>query len=219
MMRAFLTALAFDLKGLWHRPITTLVPAAFLVAATALFPLGVGVGVSPEHANALLWILTLLATLLSFHRLCQPDFEDGTLISWCKSPWPLVVFVLARAVSHALGVMLPLLCALPLAAVLLPFPLEHIPTLLAALLLATPSLCLITYLGAALTVTTTNSALVLLITIPLVMPTLVMGSLMVSTVLHGATALPYVLMLTGMLLVAVILLPMFIALALQASAQ
>ncbi|MDP6175990.1 MAG: heme exporter protein CcmB, partial [Rhodospirillales bacterium] len=71
----------------------------FFVLAVVLFPFGVG----PEPnllariAAGVLWVTALLAAMLSFERLFQGDYEDGSLEQLALAPLPLEMTVLAKA--------------------------------------------------------------------------------------------------------------------------
>ncbi|MEE9475242.1 MAG: heme exporter protein CcmB, partial [Roseateles sp.] len=55
--------------GLLRQPADWLTPLAFVVSVVALFPLGLGPARLRELAPGLLWIVALLASLLSLPRL------------------------------------------------------------------------------------------------------------------------------------------------------
>src|SRR3546814_9565573 len=92
----------------------------FFVLTAALFPFGIG----PEPnllarvAPGIIWVVALLAVLLSLERLFLADFEDGSLEQILLSPLPLELAVLAKVLAHWLTTGLPLIAAAPLLAVL-----------------------------------------------------------------------------------------------------
>src|SRR3546814_17446520 len=66
----------------------------------------------------IIWVVALLAMLLSLERLFLADFEDGSLEQLLLSPLPLELAVLAKVLAHWLTTGLPLIVAAPLLAVL-----------------------------------------------------------------------------------------------------
>src|SRR3546814_16798327 len=90
----------------------------FFVLTAALFPFGIG----PEPnllarvAPGIIWVVALLAVLLSLERLFLADFEDGSLEQILLSPLPLELEVLAKVPAHWMTTGLPLIEAAPLLA-------------------------------------------------------------------------------------------------------
>src|SRR3546814_14560384 len=61
----------------------------------------------------IIWVVALLAMLLSLERLFLADFEDGSLEQLLLSPLPLELAVLAKVLAHWLTTGLPLIVAAP----------------------------------------------------------------------------------------------------------
>ncbi|MDV6321433.1 heme exporter protein CcmB, partial [Chromohalobacter sp. HP20-39] len=82
------------------------------------FPLGLG----PEPARlrelapGLLWIVALLASLLSLPRLFAADLADGSLDQWWLSPLPRPLAVALKLAVHWGWTGLPLVLLAPLLA-------------------------------------------------------------------------------------------------------
>ncbi|HLF59268.1 MAG TPA: heme exporter protein CcmB [Alphaproteobacteria bacterium] len=183
---------------------------AFFVLAAVLFPLGVG----PEPnmlsriAGGVVFVTALLATMLSLERLFQADFEDGSLDLLALSPLPLEFVVLGKCVANWLLAGLPLLIAAPMLAILFHMNTEGLPALIAAMLLATPTLSLVGSIGAALTVGARRGGVLLsLLVLPLYVPVLIFAVGAVDAVLQDFTAQPQLLALSGLLLAALALAP------------
>ena len=80
-----------DIKLAWSQGGTGTMALSFFLITVSLFPFGVG----PEPqilariAPGVLWVMALLACLLSLDRLYQADYEDGSLddlaISSCRA--------------------------------------------------------------------------------------------------------------------------------------
>ena len=125
----------------------------FFILAAILFPLGVG----PEPkfladlAPGILWVIALLASLLSFEKLFSSDFEDGSLEQLALTSAPLEIVVLAKAAAHWLTTGIPIMILTPLIAVFYQMPLSGYNILLVSMVLGTPTMSLIGTVGAALT--------------------------------------------------------------------
>src|SRR3546814_14245605 len=100
----------------------------------------------------LLWVMALLASLLSLEKLFQTDWEDGSLDLLVLSGVPPAGIVLAKTAAHWLVTGLPMALVAPLLGLLLNIEPAGIAALTFALLLGTPPLSLIAPVGAALTV-------------------------------------------------------------------
>jgi heme exporter protein B len=187
-----------DLRLAWRSPQETLTVVGFFVLAAVLFPFGVG----PEPqllarvASGVIWTMAVLAALLSFERLFQFDHEDGTLDLILLAPAPLEGTVLAKCLAHWLTTGVPLIVASPIAAVMLNFPPEGLPALLAALALGTPSLSLIGGIGAALTLGARRGGVLLpLLVLPLAIPAVIFGAAAIEAASAGLSAAPFLLLL------------------------
>ncbi|WP_323843872.1 heme exporter protein CcmB [Microbulbifer magnicolonia] len=186
-------------------------PLLFFVTALALLPLGVG----PEPAllarlaPGMIWVMALLATLLSQESLFRGDFEDGSLEQLTLSPQPLYFAVLAKSTVHWLVTGLPLALLSPLLGLMLNLPAAGYLCLLLSLLLGTASLSLIGAVGAALTVALRRPGLLLaLIVMPLYVPVLIFGTGAVQAAIDGYAFGPQLAILAAMLAAAAALAPL-----------
>ncbi|MEO8081443.1 MAG: heme exporter protein CcmB, partial [Caldimonas sp.] len=123
------------------------------------------------------WVSALLAAMLSVSQLYAGDLADGSLEQMLLAPGSRLAVVTAKAASHWLLTGLPLVVAAPLFGVMLDMRGEAIGALFASLLLGTPVLSLLGGLGAALTLgLRSGSVLLILLIVPLTIPTLVFGA-------------------------------------------
>lgn len=182
----------------------------FFVLATVLFPFGVG----PEPnmlariAAGVLWVAALLAAMLSFERLFQPDYDDGGLEQLALAPLPLEMVVLAKACGHWLVTGLPLIVAAPVLGILLNLPTAGFGSLLATMALGTPTISLIGAVGAALTLGARRGGVLLsLLVLPLVVPVLIFGAAGIDAAIAGMAVRPHLALLGGLLLAALVLCP------------
>ena len=153
-------------------------PLVFLFLAATLF--AIAFGGEPHRlaglAPAIIWVLVLLANLLSLEMLFRRDFEDGTLEQLLLLAEPPFAAVLGKvAVQWCVsGAAMTILA--PIAALTLNLPVAALPSLMLGLLLGTPALSLIGAVGAALTLGLRSGGVLLaLLLLPLYLPVLVFG--------------------------------------------
>lgn len=221
-MRAFAAIVRRDLVLALRRPADTLSVLVFYVLAASLFPLGVGPdpALLGRMAAGVLWVVALLAAMLSLERLFAGDLEDGSLELQVLAPLPLPVSALARMLAHWLTTGVPLLAATPAVAVLLGLGGGGWWTLLAAMALGSAAVSLVGALGAALVLGARRSgALLALLVLPLLVPVLVFGAAAVEAAAAGRDAGPHLALLGALLLGAGALCPWAAAAALRAAAE
>ncbi len=166
----------------WRSGHATLGVSFFFIAAT-LLPLGLGpeLALLRKLAPGLLWVILLMAVLISLERLFQADYEDGTLDQLTLLPVPLELAVLAKMLGHFLVLIVPLLFSIPVAGLLLNIAPQAMPALLVTMLAGTPALAFLGGIGAALALTVKRGAmLTALLVMPLYVPVMIFGT--------GATA-------------------------------
>jgi heme exporter protein B len=217
-MTAFGAVLRRDLRLALRRPVDSAQGLLFFVLAVALFPLGVGR--APEMlariGPGVIWVLALLAVMLTLDRLYQADAEDGSLDLFALAPVPLEFTVLAKSLAHWLTSGLILAACSPLLALMMGLSGGALLVLPLALLLGTPTLTLIGGVGAALTLGSRRGGpLLALLVLPLYVPVLIFGVGAVEGAVTGIGSRPQLLILAAMLLAAVALAPFATAAALR----
>ena len=217
-MAAFAALVRRDLRLGLRRGADSLQPVLFFVLALALFPFGVGP--SPEILARIgvgvIWVLALLAVMLSLERLYQADAEDGSLELLALGNVPLELVALAKCLAHWLTSGLVLVAVSPLLALLMQLPAKAEGVLALALLLGTPTLTLIGSIGAALLIgARRGSVLLALLVLPLYIPVLIFGVSAVEGEVMGLGGRPQLLILGAMLLAALALAPLASAAALR----
>lgn len=197
-------------------------PLVFFLIAITLIPLGI----TPEStvltiiAPGMLWVMALLATLLSLDGLFRSDYEDGSLEQMLISPQPLYFTVLAKVLVHWLVTGLPLTLMSPLLGVMLSLPSAGYGPLCLSLLLGTASMSLIGAVGAALTVALRKGGLLLsLIVMPLYVPVLIFGASSVHNAVLGSAINAQLAVLGAFLALAIVLAPLAAAGALRVSSN
>jgi heme exporter protein B len=153
-------------------------PVMFFVLVAAIFPFAIGpdARLLARIAPGIVWVAALLAALLPVETLLAPDLEDGTIDQLAARGIAMELVTAARVLAHWLGFTVPLLAALPVAAVLLGLEGAAFWRLAAGLALGTPALAALAVVAAALTAGLRGGgALAGLIILPLALPILIFG--------------------------------------------
>jgi heme exporter protein B len=201
-------------------PGNTINPLMFFVIAISLFPLGGGS--DPAYLSSIapdvIWVVALLAVMLSMESLFRSDYDDGSLEQLLLSPQPLYFHLLAKVFAHWLVTGLPLVLLTPLLGLMLSLPAEGYLPLILGLLLGTPTLNLIGAIGMALTVGLSRSGVLLaVLVLPLSIPVLIFGAGIVDAALTGQSIGGLLALLGAILALALSLTPLAIGAALRIS--
>ncbi|MDG1486465.1 MAG: heme exporter protein CcmB [Porticoccaceae bacterium] len=193
-------------------------PLMFFLLVSILIPLGVSP--DPERlaelAPGMMWVMALLATLLSTEGLFATDHQDGSLEQMLIAPQLLALPVLGKVTAHWLVTGLPLTMVSPLIGLMLSLPPVAMVPMMASLAVGTACLSLIGAVGAALTVSLRKGGLLLsILVIPLYIPVIIFGSAVVQTAVDGFNWLGPLAILAAMLCAAIALCPLAIAGALR----
>jgi len=174
--------LSFRKRSEWVNPII------FFVSIVVFVPLGI----SPDErllsqlAPGMVWIIALLAVLLSLDSLFQGDYEDGSLEQILVSGQSLYWVVIVKCIVHWLMTGLPLAILSPLLGLMMSLPSEGYLPLIISVFLGSGSLSFIGGIGAALTVALKRGGVLLsLIIIPLYVPVLIFGAGSVNAAVDG----------------------------------
>lgn len=210
LLAGFLASVRRDLRVAARHKSELANPLVFFLIAITLIPLGV----SPEKsvltllAPGIVWVMALLATLLSLDGLFRSDYDDGSLEQMLISPQSLYFAVMAKVFVHWLVSGLPVALLAPLLGVMLSLPLDGYWALFLSLLLGTASMSLIGAVGAALTVSLRKGGLLLsLIVMPLYIPVLIFGASAVQTAVQGGNIGMQLAILGAFLALALVLAP------------
>jgi heme exporter protein B len=215
---AFSTILVRDVRIAFRRLSELANPLLFFVIVVSLFPLALSPDADEmrEIGAGVLWVSALLSSLLALEGLFRADADDGTLEQLLLSPVPLGITVLAKVAAHWLVTILPLIGLVPVLALSYSLPLHALPTMVVALLLATPTLSVLVGLGAALTVSLRRGgAIVGLLVLPLTAPLLIFGTRASDFGLHDEPAAGPLYLLAALAALAVSLGPIAMAAALR----
>jgi heme exporter protein B len=214
--------LRYEIRLAMHQVGDSAIIVLFFVLAAVLFPLGIG----PEPklltqlAPGVIWIMALLAAMLSFERLFTPDFDDGSLEQLAICPVPLEIIALAKATAHWLVTGLPLIIASPLIAMLYRLPDTGYSVLITTMALGTPAISLIGTAGSALILGARRGGVLLsLLVIPLILPILIFGSSAIDATVNGFPVRQHLMLMGGFFLGALVITPLATAAALRQSLE
>ena len=153
----------------------------FSAIALTLFPLAFGAD-NPMIGNygpAFIWVVALLASLMSLPSLFGRDAADGSLDQMRLSGVSLEWCVLAKAFANWACCQLPLVLASPIFCIILGVSQEQAARAMLSLLIGTPVLSLIGSLGGALVLAAgRGSGVLAILVLPLYVPVLIFGSML-----------------------------------------
>lgn len=220
--RAFAASLRRELVLSYRHKGDLANPLIFFLMVVVFTPLGISEDpkMLARIAPGILWVIALLATLLSLDGLFRSDYDDGSLEQMVLSPQPLGCLVLTKIFAHWLLSGVPLTLLAPLLGVMLQLPEGGYGILVLSLLVGTGSLSLIGAIGAALTVGLRKGGLLLsLIIMPFYVPVLIFGSAAVKNTIDGFPVTAELAILAAMLIGWSVLAPFAIAGALKISVR
>lgn len=221
-MHAFSAILGRDVRIAFRRLSELANPLLFFVIVVSLFPLALSPNADEMRVigGGVLWVSALLSSLLALEGLFRGDADDGSLEQLILSPVPLGITVLAKVSAHWLVTVLPLIGLVPILALSYSLPISALPTMVGALLLATPTLSVLVALGAALTVSLRRGgAIVGLLVLPLTAPLLIFGTRASDFGLHDEPTAGPLYLLAALAALAVSLGPIAIAAALRVGVE
>lgn len=207
MTSIFWSLVRRDMRLAWSQGGATFLALGFFLIAVSLFPFGVGPEPSTlaRIAPGVLWVVALLAAILSLDRLYQADFEDGSLDDICLSPIGLTGVVTAKVLAHWLSTTMPIAVIAPALALMMNLPEGGHSILFASMMIGTPALSLIGSFGAALTIAVRRGGVLLfLIVLPLYIPTLIFGVGAVDAAVQMLNPVPHLSLLAATSLIAAI---------------
>ena len=178
-MAAFSTQLLRELRVTARSSSDAMNPLVFLFLGLTLFALSAGVDADRLAALApgIIWVLVLLANMLSLESMFRRDFDDGTLEQLLLLAEPPFVPVLAKIGAQWCLSGLAMTILAPIAGLILYLPTSALPILMLTLLLGSPALSLLGAVGAALTVGLRRGGVLLgLLILPLYVPILIFGA-------------------------------------------
>ena len=197
-------------------------PLVFLFLGLTLFALSAGVDAERLGALApgIIWVLVLLANMLSLDSMFRRDFDDGTLEQLLLLAEPPFVPVLAKIAAQWCLSGLAMTVLAPVAGLILFLPTSELPTLMLTLLLGTPALSLLGAVGAALTVGLRRGGVLLgLLVLPLYVPILIFGAGAVLEHMAGVAIRAQIYWLLAITMLALTVAPVAVQAALKISTE
>jgi len=196
-----------DLLIAFRKSSTYITPLVFFLIVVTFFPLALGPQESllSSLAPGVIWIAALLASLLAVETIFSDDFRDGTLDEFFISLEPSFILVFAKVLIHWLITGLPILFASLIAAIVLYLPFESFIPMLLSLILGTSFMSLLGALGAALSLGR-SAILSAIIVLPFSIPTLLMGTSVISSSLTNQDFLGFLMIMGAMLAIGIPLL-------------
>ncbi len=195
-------------------------PLFFVLILVTLFPLAIGVdeALLKRIAAGIIWIAVLLSILLTSEKCYKSDFEDGSLTQWFLSGHSPLMLVGAKAITQWAVQILPLLLALPLFGAFYGLSWQMVLQLALTLIIGSPSLLLLGMLGSALTLSVARGGMLLIVIIlPLYIPTLIFALSAVSSYADGFSNVGQLSILGAIFLLTVAVVPLAIGAAIRVS--
>ena len=153
----------------------------FLVLITIVpFAMGPNLSLLARIGPAILWIGTLLASLLNMAQLFLVDNDDGSLdlIIISSGRYMLSLLVLSKCVAYWVTMVVPLIIVTPILGIFINMELSVIGATMLSLLVGTPAIVFIGAIGAMLTMgLSRGGVLIPVIVLPLTIPILIFGIL------------------------------------------
>ncbi len=145
----------------------------FFVLAASLFVFAVtDLNILPKIANAIIWVCSILSSMLAINSLYKEDFLDGTLEQLLIKGVRLESIVIAKIISHWIVTAVPLLLTSPILMVMLEAKISMFPSLL----LGTILLSILSSVCACLTLETSKGySIAELLILPLYIPVVIFG--------------------------------------------
>ncbi len=196
-----------DLLIAFRRSATYITPLIFFLIVVTFFPLALGPQESllSSLAPGVIWIATLLASLLAVESIFSEDFRDGTLDDFFISLEPTFVLVFAKVLIHWLITGLPIMAASIIAAIVLYLPFDSFLPILLSLILGTSFMSLLGALGAALSLGK-SAILSAIIVLPFSIPTLLMGTSVITSSVNSQDYFGFLMIMGAMLAIGIPLL-------------
>ena len=196
-----------DLLIAFRKSSTYITPLVFFLIVVTFFPLALGPQESllSSLAPGVIWIAALLASLLAVETIFSDDFRDGTLDEFFISLEPSFILVFAKVLIHWLITGLPILFASLIAAIVLYLPFDSFIPMLLSLILGTSFMSLLGALGAALSLGR-SAILSAIIVLPFSIPTLLMGTSVISSSLANQDFSGFLMIMGAMLAIGIPLL-------------
>jgi len=194
----------------------------FFVMVIVLFPLGIDPSVAflSPASGGIIWCAAALAIIIALEGMFKDSYAEGTLeqliISGLSVPWLVII----KVSVHWFAVLIPLLLLTPIFAQMLFLPAGSLSLLLWTLLLGTPGLFLIGSIGAALTVSLKQGAmLMVLLILPFYFPIIIFSTSALKAIQFGLPYSGLLALLAAISLLSLVVSPVMTSLCIKASVR
>ncbi|ADZ92419.1 heme exporter protein CcmB [Marinomonas mediterranea] len=194
----------------------------FFVVVIMLFPIGVSASPSflAPASSGIIWCAACLASMLALDGIFREDLSDGSIDQWRINGLMVAFVVLGKVLIRWVTFIVPLLVLVPFCGFALSLPPSLMLDTIFSLLVGTPTLFLLAAIGASVTATLRNGAvLMILIVVPLYLPVLIFSTGYVKASDLGVPGNGQIALLLAFLLVTLVLSPFFCSVSLKASAE
>ena len=195
-------------------------PLIFFFLIISIFPLVLG----PEKKlfdkiiPGIIWITTILTTILTSNNFFKDDFNNGVIEIYLTSDSSIELILFLKIISSWIFTCLPIIIFIPLVSVLFNISFDSALVILATLIIGTPILISIGIFGSALTMgLSKNNILIPVIVIPFYIPVLIFSASAIEAVSIGLSYETQILTLLALLLLILPIMPYLLKYTLRLS--
>ena len=195
-------------------------PLIFFFLIISIFPLVLG----PEKKlfdkiiPGIIWITTILTTILTSNNFFKDDFNNGVIEIYLTSDSSIELILFLKIISSWIFTCLPIIIFIPLVSILFNISFDSALVILATLIIGTPILISIGIFGSALTMgLSKNNILIPVIVLPFYIPVLVFSASAIEAVSIGLSYEMQIYTLLALLLLILPIMPYLLKYTLRLS--
>tara|TARA_Y200000002_G_C22676311_1_gene662235 strand:- start:1778 stop:2440 length:663 start_codon:yes stop_codon:yes gene_type:complete len=195
-------------------------PLIFFFLIISIFPLVLG----PEKKlfdkiiPGIIWITTILTTILTSNNFFKDDFNNGIIEIYLTSDSSIELILFLKIISSWFFTCLPIIVFIPLVSVLFNISFDSALVILATLVIGTPVLISIGIFGSALTMgLSKNNILIPVIVVPFYIPVLIFSASAIEAVSIGLSYEMQIYILLALLLLTLPIMPYLLKYTLRLS--
>ena len=195
-------------------------PLIFFFLIISIFPLVLG----PEKKlfdkiiPGIIWITTILTTILTSNNFFKDDFNNGVIEIYLTSDSSIELILFLKIISSWFFTCLPIIIFIPLVSVLFNISFDSALVILATLIIGTPVLISIGIFGSALTMgLSKNNILIPVIVVPFYIPVLIFSASAIEAVSIGLSYEMQIYILLALLLLTLPIMPYLLKYTLRLS--
>ena len=195
-------------------------PLIFFFLIISIFPLVLG----PEKKlfdkiiPGIIWITTILTTILTSNNFFKDDFNNGIIEIYLTSDSSIELILFLQIISSWIFTCLPIIIFIPLVSILFNISFDSALVILATLIIGTPILISIGIFGSALTMgLSKNNILIPVIVLPFYIPVLVFSASAIEAVSIGLSYEMQIYTLLALLLLILPIMPYLLKYTLRLS--